>query len=196
MISDFKYLIFSIFCINDIQIVIDAIRSIFKTELAEGKAEIRMETPIVYDYINPISGGRHLPKFCCWKSKIYPNQIFFISNYEDGLSNVCRAIQKHIKCSYLMCALSNGIDNPFFKFYSSDYSANERSILAYKEDKWVFYEKGVPLFVENMDYYKNRLIKNRLNNTIIKEYLLKLGVNVSSIDEEISNGFVFFRKKW
>ena len=166
MISDFKYLIFSIFCINDIQIVIDAIRSIFKTELAEGKAEIRMETPIVYDYINPISGGRHLPKFCCWKSKIYPNQIFFISNYEDGLSNVCRAIQKHIKCSYLMCALSNGIDNPFFKFYSSDYSANERLILAYKEDKWVFYEKGVPLFVENMDYYKNRLIKNRLNNTI------------------------------
>ena len=42
MISDFKYLIFSIFCINDIQIVIDAIRSIFKTELAEGKAEIRI----------------------------------------------------------------------------------------------------------------------------------------------------------
>ena len=38
MISDFKYLIFSIFCINDIQIVIDAIRSIFKTELAEGKS--------------------------------------------------------------------------------------------------------------------------------------------------------------
>ena len=40
-----------------------------------------------------------------------------------------------------MCALSNGIDNPFFKFYSSDYSANERLILAYKEDKWVFYER-------------------------------------------------------
>ena len=43
----------------------------------------------------------------------------FISNYEDGLSNVCRIIQKHLRCNIITCALSNETetDNPFFKFY-------------------------------------------------------------------------------
>ena len=31
---------------------------------------------------------------------------------------------------------------------------------------------------------------------IIKEYLLKLGIDLSSIDDKISNGFVLQRKEW
>lgn len=196
MTSDFNYLIFSIFCINDFTKFTDAVKTIFRADLVKGKVVLQTEIPVMDDFINPISGGRHLPRFFCWQSEFYPEQVFFISNYEDGLSNVCRAIHRELKCCYLMCALSHESDSPMYKFYLSDASAKERIILAYKEDKWVFYEKGVPLDVENIDYYNNRSIRKRLNNEIIKEYLLKLGIDLSSIDDKISNGFVLQRKEW
>ena len=148
------------------------------------------------EYINPQSGGSHFPKFSCWQNEMYPDKVFFISNYEDGLSNLCRTIQKHLKCNTIMCALSNETDNPFFKFYFSNSNLEERLIQAYKEDRWVFYEEGIPLSIEDQSYYKNKNIKKRLNNSIIKEYLLKLGIDLCLIDSKISKGFVFIRKEW
>lgn len=44
--------------------------------------------------------------------------------------------------------------------------------------------------------FLNRLIRKRLNNEIIKEYLLKQGIDLFSIDDKISNGFVLQRKEW
>lgn len=105
-------------------------------------------------------------------------------------------LQKHLRCNAIMCALSNETNNPFFKFYYSNSNLEERLIQVYKEDKWVFYEEGIPLSIENINYYKNRLIKKRLNNSVIKEYLLKFGIDFSRIDRDISNGFVYTRKIW
>ena len=84
----------------------------------------------------------------------------------------------------------------FFKFYFSNSNLEERLIQVYKEDRWVFYEEGIPLSIEDQSYYKNKNIKKRLNNSIIKEYLLKLGIDLCLIDSKISKGFVFIRKEW
>jgi hypothetical protein len=43
--------------------------------------------------------------------------------------------------------------------------------------KWVFYEAGSPLWFENPEYYKRRMIKKRLNYGILKEYCQKLGID-------------------
>lgn len=196
MASDFKYIIFSIFDISDFNEVTDVVKLIFKRELEKGKAYIYPLCPVIEEYINPQSGGSHFPKFSCWQNEMYPDKVFFISNYEDGLSNLCRTIQKHLKCNTIMCALSNETDNPFFKFYFSNSNLEERLIQAYKEDRWVFYEEGIPLSIEDQSYYKNKNIKKRLNNSIIKEYLLKLGIDLCLIDSKISKGFVFIRKEW
>lgn len=139
MASDFKYIIFSIFDISDFNEVTDVVKLIFKRELEKGKAYIYPICPVIKEYINPQSGGSHFPKFSCWQNEMYPDKVFFISNYEDGLSNLCRTI-------------------------------------------------------EDQSYYKN--IKKRLNNSIIKEYLLKLGIDLCLIDSKISKGFVFIRKEW
>ena len=114
MASDFKYIIFSIFDISDFNKVTDVVKLIFKRELEKGKAYIYPICPVIGEYINPQSGGSHFPKFSCWQNEMYPDKVFFISNYEDGLSNLCRTIQKHLKCNTIMCALSNETDNPFF----------------------------------------------------------------------------------
>lgn len=105
---------------------------------------------------------------------------------------------KHLRCNIITCALSNETetDNPFFKFYFSNPDLEERLIQAYKEDRWIFYEEGKPLSFENLDYYKRRRITDRLNNNIIKEYMIRLGIDINTIDAQIKAGIVYVRKKW
>ena len=103
-----------------------------------------------------------------------------------------------MRCNIITCALSNETetDNPFFKFYFSNSNLEERLIQAYKEDRWIFYEEGKPLSFENLDYYKRRRIIDRLNNNIIKEYMIRLGIDINIIDAQIKAGIVYVRKKW
>ena len=140
MTTEFNYLIFSVFNICNFNLFVDTVKVIFKKQLITGKAEIYSEIPNPSGWVNPQSGGSHFPKFSCWQNKIYPDKVFFISNYEDGLSNVCRIIQKHLRCNIITCALSNETetDNQFFKFYLSNSNLEERLIQAYKEDRWIF----------------------------------------------------------
>ena len=107
MTTEFSYLTFSVFEISDFNLFVDTVKVIFKKQLITGKAEIYSEIPNPNGWVNPQSGGSHFPKFSCWQNKIYPDKVFFISNYEDGLSNVCRIIQKHLRCNIITCALSN-----------------------------------------------------------------------------------------
>ena len=72
----------------------------------------------------------------------------------------------------------------------------ERIVLSYKEDKWVFYEKGNPIDIEDIANYKNKLIKNRLNIMIIDSYIRNLGINIWSIDENVNEFFQFERLCW
>ena len=107
MTTEFSYLTFSVFEISDFILFVDTVKVIFKKQLITGKAEIYSEIPNPNGWVNPQSGGSHFPKFSCWQNKIYPDKVFFISNYEDGLSNVCRIIQKHLRCNIITFALSN-----------------------------------------------------------------------------------------
>ena len=95
MTTEFSYLTFSVFEISDFNLFVDTVKVIFKKQLITGKAEIYSEIPNPNGWVNPQSGGSHFPKFSCWQNKIYPDKVFFISNYEDGLSNVCRIIAEN-----------------------------------------------------------------------------------------------------
>jgi hypothetical protein len=44
----------------------------------------------------------------------------------------------------------------------------------------VFFDEGEPLWFENISYYKQRIKKNRLNKSIIIEYLKSLGWDVNN----------------
>ena len=193
MASDFKYIIFSIFDISDFNKVTDVVKLIFKRELEKGKAYIYPICPVIEEYINPQSGGSHFPKFSCWQNEMYPDKVFFISNYEDGLSNLCRTIQKHLKCNTIMCALSKETDNPFFKFYFSNSNLEERLIQAYKEDRWQFYAKGPINSIEEIEFYSHRKIRERLNKEILLHYLKKMSISFWDIDKSVTDYFIVKR---
>jgi hypothetical protein len=68
-------------------------------------------------------------------------------------------------------------------FFIHLHSDAERSVLLYKEaGKWVFYEEGAPLAIEDLDGYKNKFKKERLSNEIILNYLNKLGFHSGDLN--------------
>lgn len=61
------------------------------------------------------------------------------------------------------------------RFWLMEKGEDKRVVYAMKDPRWIFYQEGNPLPFENLDYYQNRYIKNRLNQAILLEYLEKLG---------------------
>ena len=198
MTKSFSYFSISLFYDCDFKEIVSAINQIKNKEIKSGKIDVQEGSTIVDKYLNPPSGGAHYPQFCCWESEKYPNKIFFISNYEDGLYTLCNVIHKHVRKNFIMCSLSNeeNTEKPFFQFYYSNSELRDRKIMAYKENRWVFYEDGTALDFENETYYINKIIKKRLNNEIIIEYLNKCGVNLWEIDMSIKNSITYVQKAW
>jgi hypothetical protein len=192
----FQYFSISIFEGNSFERFSQAVEDIYRNDIRK----IRVYTSVlrVEDYYNPPSGGVHFPKFCFWENKKYPNKIFFISNYQDGLSSLCNVIHKQISGNLISCSLSNehNMKYPAYHFHYSNSKYRERDVLVYKEDKWMFYDYGKPLPIENINYYKNRLIKKRLNNDIIEEYLIKLGIDLWNIDKSVDMCITYEQYVW
>ena len=104
MNKNFNFFTVSIFCDCDYKDIVSAIYQIKKTQIESNKIEIREEKSIIEEYYNPPSGGAHLPQFTCWESEKYPNKVFFISNYEDGLYTLCKAIHRIVGKILIICS--------------------------------------------------------------------------------------------
>lgn len=193
MKQDFVSLELSIFEGCHFPLFVDIVKEIYDVEIKQGKGSIYTNKVDVDDYLIPAYG--RFPKFSCWENRNYSNMVFLISS--DDKSTLAHIIHKKVGGNHIRVLLSgNRAQFPAFHFHYSDSSFIERDVLAYKEDKWIFYEKGIPLQIENTNYYKNRLVKERLNSDIILEYLMKLGINVWDIDSCIDNIITYEQNAW
>ncbi len=92
---------------------------------------------------------------------------------------ICLANRYNCKIIKSDLCNENLINDPFFSFHYIQ-CGSERIIYSMKENKkWIFFEKGKPLDIENLNYYKKRIIKQRMNNEIIIEYLEKMKINLN-----------------
>lgn len=198
MERNFVYFTISIFDDCDFNSFSEIVYQIKKEAIETKKIGIYTKLYDFKEYLNPPSGGHHFPAFSFWKNQKYPNKVFFISNYEDGLFTLCNIIHKQLCGNLIMCSMSNEscVSNPAYRFYFSDSTFSERNILVIKDEKWIFYESGTPLSIENTNYYKKRLIKNRLNNAIIEEYLFNLGIDLWNICSSIDASKTYIQKEW
>lgn len=104
-----------------------------------------------------------------------------VSNISDGWFTLSYYITRSLQTTSYIFSVSE--DSIKCAKNSMTYIKNnniERVIYAMKDPKWVFYEEGRPLCFENLEFYKNKFIKKRLNKNIIKEYCSKLGLNIVS----------------
>ncbi len=196
MIDSFNYLSLSIFNVDDMHLIVDAVHEIYKNEFEKGKMTILSMPFRLNEYFNPESGGSHFMKFSFWKCQHYCDKVFFVSNYQDGLMSLCKLLQNKIRCDMMMCTLSKDIDFPKYMFYTLRANNEERIIQVYKDNRWFFYERGKVLPFENISLYKNKLIRMRLNNQIIYQYLSKNGITIEDIDSNIISSISFERIKW
>jgi len=200
MNTTFDYFTLSIFMDCDVESLTEKLLNFpyYKEDIPDNKVFVYKDQLQIERYFNPAPGGAHFEQFSWWSSRRYPNIVFLCSNMSDGLSGTSNHLRKALNCTLIRIRMSTpSVNEPgcfWFQYTSSD--GKERIIYALQEDRWVFYETGEPLSFENLDYYKRRIIKKRINNEIIIEYLSKCGINLYDINAEVDQCMTLERKAW
>lgn len=188
----------TIFDYDDFSLFSEVIEDICKNEINSLKAVISNEYFNVETYVNRVTIG--LPqRFTCWTSSNYPAKIFFMSNLDDGWFTMVNCIQNRLHCNcfyFYFVDRSNNDDIGAFFQYSNVNEGYVRTVYAIKEFKWVFYEHGLPAYFEDLNNYKARCIKDRLNSRIIINYLEKQGINLLDVDIDITNSISYIQTSW
>ena len=144
-----------------------------------------------FDYLK-FTNESHLEKVNCliWQPKsIKSDIVVFLSNMPDGwptLLNVYFSKYNHDIISIVLSA-----DTQKFPLYRFEFKngAKQRIIQSIKDsDKWEFFQSGLVLPFEKTENYKSRKVSDRLNNDIIKGYLLENGISLEVSDFWLSNG--------
>ncbi len=185
--------VFSVFKYNKIEDIKSLIKELFDEKIISHKAILNEGEFNINDYIDSFSGNPYYDMFSLWKTSNYPDYVFFTSNSGDGRFTLCNFIHQRLKCEYIQCTLRDGnkIIAPAYFFHYANEKMEERDVLAYKDPQWVFYEKGTQLPFEESDFYKRKKISQRLNGSIIINYLQKYGINFEEIDSNIIESFTF-----
>ncbi len=191
--GDFDYFVLSIFDVGDIKVVTDAIEKVKEYLIREGKMKITYNSVNISDYYDPKCEGEHFPKFSCWKSRHYGDKVFFASNYDDGLMTTCLLVRERMHCNLFMCTFSHG---SMYGIYSVNSDGKERVVHAIKEDRWVFFERGEPLPIEDLSLYKNKYKRKRINNEIIVMYLKRMGITLDNIDDGVTASATYEQLAW
>ncbi len=199
MTDNFSFFTFSIFIGCSFSEFSDAVLNgkIYGELIKKKKAHLKTHDNICIDkYYNPVMGSV-LAQFSGWTSNLYPNMVFLSSNISDGLQTGCYSFRNILKCACVRCSISTNNDtSPMFFWEYIKPDGEERVIMALKEDRWTFFQQGEPLPFENQEYYNNRRIKDRMNFAIIKEYLLKMGIDFYKIDSAVSDCTTYIRTEW
>ena len=198
MTDKFHNVIFSVFEYGDFETLTMVAKKLNEELVLNGKAGFDNNAISISDYYNP-EIGCHLPeKFTCWKSALYPDKIFFISNFEDGWHTLCRVFQKKLKCPWAMFEMSDPKSRCSMNmFFYSKEPGTERTVMSYYDDThWVFYDNGEPIEIEDLNYYKARFKRDRINKDIVTEYMRRLGIKFYDIDKDITDCLNFIRTQW
>lgn len=108
-----------------------------------------------------------------------PNITLFTSNLSDGGSSLVYIMNKFLKLDSISLRISKAED--FYKIYAFDYYKDGDSIRyvrSMQDPRWEFYEEGTSLWFEDIELYKQRMIKKRMNKDILIDYCNKLGFNI------------------
>lgn len=201
MDSNFSYFSFSIFKGCTFEEFTDAVlnHDFFKALLDKDKASFIPQDKLdLRKYIDPETGAT-LEHFSWWASESYPNMVFLSSNQADGFYSGCYSLRSRLGCSYVNFTVSQEGDLESYNknsFYYMGPDKKERVVYSLKEDRWTFYQEGDPLPFEDLSHYGKRRVKDRINFDIIKEYLLKIGIDFYKIDSQVTKCSSFIRAEW
>jgi hypothetical protein len=151
----------------------------------ENKFRIKKASQIIGDIC-----FEYNPKICMAYFIKTNNGIIMIPNLQDGWNSLFYTITFDLKINgYFFKLSSKDIIDPYNCMIYIEKGIERRICSNIKENKkWTFYEKGKPLFFEDIENYKNRLKRNRLNQNIIINYLKELKITTDNSLKIENNG--------
>ncbi len=115
-------------------------------------------------------------KFILFSPKSNPKTTIFFANVSNGWPEIFEGYYKELNFEiYYFLIHEERYEAYHFCYFHSD---KKRNILCYQDPKWVFYEEGIPLPLEDTDLYKSKNKRDRLNKCIIMRYLQRAGWNI------------------
>ena len=137
-------------------------------------------------------------KFLLFAPQSNPHTTIMFANIMDGYTSLIKYVSRiYNNMEYYTISISDGTSQMMNAYHFQYYAqSKQRHILCYQDPQWVFFEDGEPLWFEDVTHYKQRLKKNRLNKSIILEYLKSLGWEIDKEDFWLpSTGFYEFSKQ-
>jgi len=193
MIPEYKHIDITIFS-SKIELVEKILPEIYKERYDSFSKESvsSFEHLTKHKFINPKPKASNPTSFMIWNNESDPDKTFFLSNAQDGMSNLTRIITKKIKGDSIKVKLSTDEEEyPMNSMRKMVSGVEVRYIHAMKDSKWVFFEKGTPSDYENLDLYKKRRVKDKFNIEIIMDYLNKENINFNQVFSSINQGFLY-----
>ena len=104
-----------------------------------------------------------------------PNFVSMVTTIEAGWYTLFNALSLDMNGeSYRISVSDKG--GEFYSFQSYQ-RGKERVVYVMEELKWTFYERGERLPFEQSDAYAKRRVRDRLNEPMLMDYPLKVGVD-------------------
>jgi hypothetical protein len=166
---------------KDSNALIDLIRTVKMESGSDWSFEKRpLDLKSLY-FPAPPKGGAHLPRFAVWQPKNRDFGSVMVSNYEDGLIQLMRHLNKRFAVSYFSALIARDYrKRGFCNFeYRGELGAT-RVVYVIRDPTWKFFENGERLYFENPAYYETKKIADRMTPAILVEYLKSLHWNVES----------------
>ena len=111
-----------------------------------------------------------------------PNITVFATNQTDGANSMVFNLNRFLKCESISLSFSWG--GRWLDIYCMEYwkdGESVRFVRSMQDPRWDFYEEGSPLWFEEPELYKQRIIKKRMNKEILIKYCNKLGFKVEDV---------------
>lgn len=134
---------------------------------------------IIKNYLNLKQEPTQI-KCIFWPSNTKNTEVtVFLTTMPDGWQTLINMLVRDSKFKIIRVTFSGNDKALHFASFQESINNFDRLIQVYYDfNKWVFYEEGEVLSIENKMYYLQRKIKERLTNSIIVEYLLKSGIDI------------------
>jgi hypothetical protein len=139
-------------------------------------------------YLQPIKGTA---KGLFYNPDIAPNLTIVLGNGQGAWGSLSNNISANLLINNIQITInSENSDNLINELvlFNGQKAIREIQGLLGDDDKMEFLQSGIPLWFENIDYYKKRKIKDRINKAILIEYAYKLGIDLASNDLFKANG--------
>ena len=104
-----------------------------------------------------------------------PDFVCMRTPLEDGWQTLFNVLSLELAVESYRISASSGRDD--FYCFQSYQQGKERVVYLMKDTKWIFYEKGERLPFEQSEAYAKRRIRDRLNEPMLLDYLLQVGLN-------------------